>query len=110
MRQGKRGKPFTWFGVFMLALLAAGVATAAPVVTGQAVDKIVIDSTSKAEVIAMFGPPQKTEAVGGEEVMYYQTSKEDPVTKSTHCNVLTITIAKNGKVKNLVFQRYCQQP
>jgi hypothetical protein len=110
MRQGNKSKLVTWFGGFMLALLVASVATAAPVITGQAVDKIVIDSTSKADVIAMFGPPQKTEAVGDEEVMYYQTSQPDPATKSTHCNVLTITIAKSGKVKNLVFQRYCQVP
>lgn len=110
MRQGKKGKHIKWFGVLMLALLVASVATAAPVITGQALDKVVIDSTSKAEVIAMFGPPQKTETVGGEEVMYYQTSQPDPVTKSTHCNVLTVTIAKSGKVKNLVFQRYCQRP
>lgn len=108
MRQGKRSRPITWFVVFILALLVASVATAAPVVTGQSLDKIVIDRTTKAEVVSMFGPPQKTEKVGVEEVMYYQTSKEDPVTKSTHCNVLTVTIAQNGKVKNLVFQRYCQ--
>lgn len=111
MRQGKKSKHVTWFGVFMLALLVASVATAAaPVITGQALDKVIIDSTTKTDVVAMFGPPQKTETVGGEEVMYYQTSQPDPVTKSTHCNVLTITIAKSGKVKNLVFQRYCQVP
>ncbi|MEJ2091083.1 MAG: hypothetical protein P8X65_02725 [Syntrophobacterales bacterium] len=111
MRQGKRGKPFTWFGVFMIALLVASVATAAaPTITGQALDKIVIERTTKAEIISMFGPPQKTEVIGGEEVMYYQTSKQDPVTKTNLCNVLTITIAKTGKVKNVVFQRYCQVP
>ena len=111
MRQGKRGRPVTWFGVFMLALLVASVAmAAAPVITGQALDKIVIDSTTKTDVLAMFGPPQKTETVGGEEVMYYQTSQPDPVTKSSQCNVLTITIAQSGKVKNIVFQRYCQVP
>jgi outer membrane protein assembly factor BamE (lipoprotein component of BamABCDE complex) len=110
MRKDRIGKAVTWFGVFMLALMVATFATAAPVITGQAVDKIVIGSTSKAEVVSMFGPPQKTEAIGAEEVMYYQTKKEDPITKGNICNIATITIAKNGKVKNVVFQRYCEVP
>jgi hypothetical protein len=94
--------------IFMVGLLAANVGAAAPAITGHALDKIVIDRTTKAEVISMFGAPQKTETLAGQEILYYQTLTEDPVTKSTLCNVLTINVGKDGKVKNLIYKRYCQ--
>jgi hypothetical protein len=94
--------------IVMIGVLGTQVALAAPAVTGQALDKVVIERTSKAEVISLFGPPQKTEAVGDQEVLYYQTMQQDPVTKANLCNVLTVTIGKNGKVDNLVYKRYCQ--
>ena len=108
MLKMRRDKSTITMGMIMIVLLVTNVFAVAPLITGQDLDKIVIDSTSKGEVISMFGPPQKTEVIGDEEVMYYQTLKQDPITKSNLCNVLTITIAKNGKVKNLVFQRYCR--
>jgi len=94
--------------IVMIGVLGTQVALAAPAITGQALDKVVIERTSKAEVISLFGQPQKTEAVGDQEVLYYQTMQQDPVTKANLCNVLTVTIGKNGKVDNLVYKRYCQ--
>lgn len=95
--------------IIMIGVLGTQLALAAPVITGQALDKIVIGRTTKAQVISMFGPPQKTEAVGDEEVMYYQTLKKDPLTNSDLCNVLTVTLGKDGKVQNLLYKRYCQR-
>jgi outer membrane protein assembly factor BamE (lipoprotein component of BamABCDE complex) len=96
-------------GMILIGLLVANVFAAAPVITGQQLDKIVIGRTTKAQVISMFGPPQKTETVVDEEVLYYQTLKKDPLTNTDLCNVLTVAIGKNGKVQNLLYKKYCQR-
>lgn len=95
--------------IITLGLLVAHLSAATPVITGEELDKIIIGRTTKAQVISMFGPPQKTETVVDEEVMYYQTVKKDPLTGSDLCNVLTVTVGKNGKVQNLLYKRYCQR-
>jgi len=105
----QKGRIAVLVGIIMVGLLAANLASAAPVITGEALDKIIIDRTTKAQVISMFGPPQKTDIVVDEEVMYYQTMQPDPLTNSDLCNVLTVTIGKNGKVQNLLYKRYCQR-
>ena len=105
----QKGRIAVLVGIIMVGLLVANLASAAPVITGEALDKIIIDRTTKAQVISMFGPPQKTDIVVDEEVMYYQTMQPDPLTNSDLCNVLTVTIGKNGKVQNLLYKRYCQR-
>ena len=106
----QKGRIAILVGLIMVGLLVANVAlAAAPVITGEALDKIIIGRTTKAQVISMFGPPQKTDTVVDEEVMYYQTMQPDPLTNSDLCNVLTVTIGKNGKVQNLLYKRYCQR-
>ena len=109
MHQTRIRKTAILMAIIMVGLLAANVFAAAPVITGEQVDKIIINRTTKADVISMFGPPQKTEAVADEEVLYYQTSKRDPLTNTDLCNLLTVTIGKNGKVQNLIFKRYCER-
>ncbi len=104
----QRGRIAVLVGIIMAAFLVANLAWAAPVITGEALDKIIIGRTTKAQVISMFGPPQKTDTVVDEEAMYYQTIQPDPLTNSDLCNVLTVTIGKNGKVQNLLYKRYCQ--
>lgn len=108
MFKGKREKLVILVGIIMSGMLLADVALPAPEITGQDMDKIIIGRTTKAQVISIFGPPQKTETLGGEEVVYYQTIQKDPVTNSDLCNVLTVSLEKDGKVKNLLYKRYCQ--
>ncbi len=96
-------------GMILIGLLVVNVFAAAPIITGSQLDKIVIGRTTKAQVISMFGPPQKTETVVDEEVLYYQTLKKDPLTNTDLCNVLTVSIGKDGKVANLLYKRYCQR-
>jgi len=93
----------------VIGFLIANVAVAAPVITGEALDKIDIGRTTKGQIISMFGPPQNTEIVVDEEVLLYQTIKKDPLTGSDLCNVLSVTIGKDGKVQNLLYKRYCQR-
>jgi hypothetical protein len=108
MLKGRKGKLAILAGVIMVALLAVNIGMAAQAITGQDVDKIVIGTTTEAQITSMFGPPQKTEAVGEQRVMYYQVSAPSPVTKSNVCNLLTVTIAKNGTVDNYVYKEYCE--
>jgi len=102
-------KPAPMIIFLVIGLLIANVAVAAPVITGEALDKIEIGRTTKAQVISIFGPPQKTETVVDEEVLLYQTAKKDPLTGGDLCNVLSVTIGKDGKVQNLLYKRYCQR-
>lgn len=105
----QKGRIAFLVGLIMVGLLVANLAWAASVISGEALDKIIIGRTTKGQVISMFGPPQKTKTVVDEEVMYYQTMQPDPLTNSDLCNVLTVTIGKNGKVQNLLYKRYCQR-
>lgn len=109
MHLGRIGKLTFLAVIITVGLLAANLYAAAPVITGEALDKIEIGRTTKGQVISMFGPPQETKTVVDEEVMYYQTLQKDPLTGSDLCNVLTVTIGKNGKVQNLLYKRYCQR-
>ncbi|MFW6123329.1 MAG: hypothetical protein ACOC6L_03745 [Thermodesulfobacteriota bacterium] len=105
----QRGRITVLVGIIMAAFLVANLAWAAPVITGEAMDKIEIGRTTKAQVISIFGPPQKTETVADEEVLLYQTAKKDALTGGDLCNVLSVTIGKDGKVQNLLYKRYCQR-
>lgn len=70
MFKGKREKLVILVGIIMSGMLLADVALPVPEITGQDMDKIIIGRTTKAQVISIFGPPQKTETLGGEKVVY----------------------------------------